>query len=265
MGMSSLFLRDAIAMKKAGYLDGCSAVAEIGAQQITEDVFGSSQLIEFCALHGVAVPNLGTPVEQERFAEAAPFSRPLWEALGYRYLAIDIDGSPGALSLDLNYDEVPAEHRNAYGLVTNLGTTEHIANQAQAFKIIHDLTAVKGIMMHRVPAQGYMTHGLVNYNPKFFWMLSRSNAYNFIDMELELASKSASLHCDIVAFLAKYRPPSLWHRLHSRTRDSNVNLVMQKTRDAPYLPPIDVNTGTAPPSEKIKQRYWAVYSQWMTS
>ena len=151
------------------------------------------------------------------------------------------------------------EHRNAYGLVTNLGTTEHVANQANAFKIIHDLTAVGGIMMHRLPAQGYMMHGLVNYNAKFFWMLARSNAYRFLDMNFEAEYEGRPLHDNIADFIMQFRPrPSQGH-----TVDSNFNLILQKIVDEPYTPPLDVPTGAAPPNEQIKQRYWAVYSQWL--
>ena len=67
-----------------------------------------------------------------------------------------------------------------YDLVTNFGTTEHVANQLNAMKIIHDLTAVGGVMIHNVPLQGFMNHGLVNYNMKFFWMLARSNGYEWV-------------------------------------------------------------------------------------
>jgi hypothetical protein len=37
---------------------------------------------------------------------------------------------------------VPPEHKRKYHLVTNFGTTEHVANQIPAMKIIHDLTAI---------------------------------------------------------------------------------------------------------------------------
>ena len=77
-------------------------------------------------------------------------------------------------------DQVPEGCRGKYRLVTNYGTTEHVANQLNAFKIIHDLTAVGGLMVHSVPAQGMFCHGLVNYNPKFFWMLARSNGYKWL-------------------------------------------------------------------------------------
>ena len=73
------------------------------------------------------------------------------------------------LLFHLNHDEISAFRK--YHLVTNFGTTEHVANQLNAFEIIHELTAPKGVMVHSVPAQGATSiMDVINYNPKFFWM-----------------------------------------------------------------------------------------------
>ena len=114
----------------------------------------------------------------------APHARNFWHWLGLGYAAIDIDGSPDAIPLDLNYDDIPKPEKGKYQLITNFGTTEHVANQLNAFKVIHDLTAVNGVMVHNLPAQGMLNHGLVNYNFKFFWMLARSNGYKWLYADL---------------------------------------------------------------------------------
>src|SRR5205085_2282669 len=116
----------------------------------------------------------------EHLDAAAPMARDFWLWLRFDYAAIDIDDSPGSIPLDLNYDNAPPKEVGRYNLVTNFGTTEHIANQLNAFKVIHELTAPGGVMIHHLPAQGMFNHGLVNYNPKFFWMLARSNGYKFL-------------------------------------------------------------------------------------
>jgi hypothetical protein len=64
----------------------------------------------------------------------------------------------------------------------NFGTTEHVANQLNAFKLIHDLAAKGCIMVHTLPSHGQFNHGLVNYNPKLFWMLAHSNGYRLLHM-----------------------------------------------------------------------------------
>ena len=61
-------------------------------------------------------------------------------------------------------------------LIINTGTTEHVANQGNAFRVIHDLSAVGGLMYHEVPA-GSWDHGLINYGPRFFQCLQQQNDY----------------------------------------------------------------------------------------
>ena len=71
-----------------------------------------------------------------------------------------------------------------YDLVTNFGTSEHILNQLNFFKIMHQLTAVNGIMISEVPCMFGLIMGTFKYEPKFFTDLARSNAYNIIDFYL---------------------------------------------------------------------------------
>src|SRR5205823_3928504 len=83
------------------------------------------------------------------------------------------------------YDDVPPEHRGAYDLVTNCGTTEHVVNQINSFRVIHDLTKPGGgYMLHDLPWSGMFNHGLVNYKPHLFWRLCESNHYSVVDMRL---------------------------------------------------------------------------------
>jgi hypothetical protein len=39
-------------------------------------------------------------------------------------------------------------------------------------------------MIHEVPCQGMITHGLINYTMKFFWHLCRENDYEVITLRL---------------------------------------------------------------------------------
>jgi hypothetical protein len=55
-----------------------------------------------------------------------PFAKDFWDWLGCPYVAIDYDRSPHIIPLDLNFDNVPAEHKGRHQLVTNFGTTEHV-------------------------------------------------------------------------------------------------------------------------------------------
>jgi Methyltransferase domain len=181
MGLRREFLEDLIALKRSGALDGARRVIEIGSQQLGDSFLASNDLLDQAhQIFGGAKVDLGSPSGAD-FAASAPSSRPFWTSIGFEYATIDLDTRHDAIQLDLNIDQVPEKLRQQFDLVINTGTTEHVANQAQAFRIIHDLTRVGGVMFHEVPA-GSWNHGLFNYTPKFFLLLHKQNDYEQIYM-----------------------------------------------------------------------------------
>ena len=266
MGIGCEFIELLTRLRTAGFVPHGGSVAELGAQQLANSFLeASAALRELGDGFGVSQP-LQLPAKQasriahgelEHLPSDAPAARCFWEWLGFRYTAIDIDGSPQTLLLDLNYDSVPDEKLSKYIIVTNFGTTEHVANQLNAFKVIHDLTACNGLMIHEVPAQGMFNHGLINYNFKFFWMLSRSNDYNFIYASYR-QDKLYSLPSNIIDFIASTNPDKPVGRIEWAA-DSLMTIVMQKKLDRSFVPPIDVPTGTKTDLDILKSRYWTVF------
>jgi SAM-dependent methyltransferase len=112
----------------------------------------------------------------EDFSKSAPASRAFWISIGFTYSTIDFDGHRESTAINLNQDRVPEKLFGQFDLVVNTGTTEHVANQDNAFRVIHDLTRLGGVMYHEVPA-GSWNHGLINYSPKFFLLLHKQNDY----------------------------------------------------------------------------------------
>ena len=92
----------------------------------------------------------------------------------FEYFSVDMHGSPRSVVADLNYE---FRSEKQYNLVTNLGTSEHIFNQAQVFKTIHEMTAKNGLIYHGLPHQGQFNHGFFNYHPTFFFDLAAANNY----------------------------------------------------------------------------------------
>jgi hypothetical protein len=181
MGLGPVFLRDIIALKKRGLLDGCRRVVEIGAQQINDRLIASPELDEVVALFGGTKPPL-TPVGVPLIRPDSPPGRLLWTALGLQSKSIDIEG--GDIRIDLNNGRVPSRYRGAFDLAINAGTTEHVANQGNAFAAIHGLVRTGGLMYHQVPATGYSDHGFFGYQPKFFHRLAKSNDYEIVHLAL---------------------------------------------------------------------------------
>lgn len=252
-------------LRAKGLIRPGMSVVEIGAQQLADSFLGAMASVDglghvFGATQPWRVP-LRPPAEithggAERLGAGAPLARDFWLWLGCSYASIDIDGSPGSIPLDLNFDQISEEMRGRFALVTNFGTTEHVANQLNAFKIIHDLAGVGGIMIHELPAQGYFNHGFFNYNPKFFWLLARSNAYDWIEMEYDHTDEPGGLPENI---LQSIRQPS--DRIKSyRASDAGIRVALKKVYDIPFVPPINVQTGTKTNIESLNDRYWTVFN-----
>lgn len=267
MGIGNAALELLIALRRAEYLKPGGAVAEIGAQQLSNSLLSAPERVAYLGgLFGndrpLALPPPSAELESEQDWEilTAPFARDFWRWLGFQYTAIDIDGSPDSIPLDLNYDSVPPEAIGKYNLVTNFGTTEHVTNQLNAFNVIHDLTATDGIMLHEVPAQGMFNHGLLNYNFKFFWLLMRSNGYKFIYADFLPAERASTFPNNIEEYLNASELEKERRRRHDYNAvDAGWLLAMQKSFDMPFIPPVDVNTGMPTENKTLKERYWTVF------
>src|SRR4029077_13085489 len=231
MGASTLPLL--MALKRRGYISHGSAVFEIGAQQLDESFLKARNDIAATGrCFGVTGPPPSFartgPRSDTNVLAGAPLAREFWTWLGLDYASIDIDGSPGSIPLDLNHDEVPAERAGRYDIVTNFGTTEHVANQLQAFKIIHDLAAAGALMLHVLPTGGTFNHGLVSYNPKFFWLLGRSNGYKIVFMAMGRSDHGSALPDDLVEFLSLYDARAAARFKDFRLPETSLMVALQK-------------------------------------
>jgi hypothetical protein len=268
MGTNRKDLELLVRLGEENYVKRGGRVVEIGAQQLSNSFLRSNDLIKkaegvFAAPRAYAVPDAPPSVfgegDSELQVKEAPFARDFWMSLGFEYAAIDVDGSPGSIALDLNYDEVPKALQGKFDVVTNLGTTEHICNQLKAFKAIHDLAAVGAVMIHHLPAGGSLNHGLVNYNPKFFWYLARSNDYKWLYMDYHGGGVAYELPENILNAVRAYDPASAHVMSTRKTSDYGIQIALQKTIEIPFVPPLDVDTGVTVSNEVLERRYWTVF------
>jgi hypothetical protein len=280
MGLTVEDIFTLIELKMAGHILRGGAVLDLGSQRISNHVLAErTKVMELATLFEVTAP-CPLPLPQSRSDGRSPLNAELpmaellWRWLGYDYAAVDIDGTPGCIPLDLNYDSVPTCQQAKYHIVTNFGTTEHVANQFNAFKVIHELTIPGGVMIHNVPAQGMLTHGLVNYTHKFFWMLARSNGYEVLKLSFVIDPRPYSLPTEILEDSAIWRrgrgppphllapPPDHWHTSRPESHlemDCALRVVLKKSFDIPFVAPIDVNTGTRTENPALSERYWTVF------
>lgn len=179
----------------------------------------------------------------QRFAETSGFpistvngftadmpGKEMHERFGHEYYCIDQDDLNGRVSVldwDLNECSCPVSHRGLYDLVTNYGTTEHLINQTNAFRLMHDLTRPWGAMVHVLP-MARMNHGFFNYNPVFFQSLARYNGYKQVGLYLSRDLDYRALQ-DLVPFAG--RIPAGMEYVHS---------ILIKTSDAPFVNPSQI-------------------------
>jgi hypothetical protein len=143
--------------------------------------------------------------------------------------------------------------------VTNFGTTEHVANQLQSFKIAHDLATPGGLMLHVLPTSGGLNHGLVSYNPKFFWMLGRSNGYKIAFMTMGQSERNSGLPQNLLDFLALYEPQAEKDFAAFRMPATSIVVALQKVFDTPFVAPLDVPDGVTTEHAALRERYWSVF------
>ena len=271
MGLNADLLDTLLLLNNKNLLPKNRNVVEIGAQQLGSNFFESYEQLEnfanvFCIKE--PVPKFINPTNKiiahgalEHLAESAPSSQIFWRWAKFEYMSIDVDTQFNSIALDLNFDDLPKKFINKYSLVTNYGTTEHIANQLNAFKVIHDLTALNGIMVHALPSQGMLNHGLINYNPKFFWMLCRSNDYEVIDFKYGYDITSYDFPDNISNFMDIFHVNSQTLFLDTKVIDACIYIVLRKKHLSSFVPPLDVPTGAASAGPKFTRRYWSIFKK----
>jgi hypothetical protein len=172
----------------------------------------------------------------------------MWRRCGFEYLSYDVTEAPYSKVFDLNFHDVPNEDRQTAAIVTNIGTTEHIANQLNAFRTVHDLLKVGGVAIHSVPFTGMLNHGLINYHPKFFVSLIVNNRYRLRAAQLGGVTQHSSYGAgntvyagDFVKTERKLPGSELWSTTPLYT--GMIDLVIERVFPDAFVPPVDFAMG----------------------
>ncbi len=183
--------------------------------------------------------------------------------LGFeRYLAIDVNTAMDAVAIDLNrliFDVARGEDYNeplfeAFDLVTNNGTGEHIFNQAAVFENMHDLCKVGGLMLHCLPCWGWPNHGFYTFNPLLFRDLAAANSYEWAFLWLGSNKGLDTYQIDVATDEWVWSHKS--EQLQGLFR-GNVSIVacLRKTVEADFRLPIQGKYLKSIESDEIKARY----------
>ena len=103
--------------------------------------------------------------------------------LGIKHVSFDLNGLDGAIPVDLS-KEIPQGYLNKFHIIVNTGTSEHVENQDQVFKNMHNACRVKGYIINSVPQFGsWRGHSPYHYTLDFPLKLSIANNYKLIHRE----------------------------------------------------------------------------------
>ena len=106
-------------------------------------------------------------------------SKPFYEMLGVEnYACIDLGREHGAIPLDLN---LPLEDSSLYGqydLVTDHGCNEHAFNIAEAYRTMHRLCKLQGLMI--IVQSVWRGNGYYLFDKSFFEGIAAANNYKIL-------------------------------------------------------------------------------------
>jgi len=190
----------------------------------------------------------------------------LFEKAGMQYESLDIATGYRTTVLDLNRAALPAALQRKFDLVLNFGTTEHILNQLNCFKVIHDATKVGGYIYHSLPAVGYVDHGYITYTGRCFFDVAGYNEYELVTCWFDGPSGGNCIFDSLRSYsgyfpvlkvaLEQFAGTEQGRALHDlRIPDIGINVVYRKVKDKPFWGALESSTSVGVISEEVAAAY----------
>ncbi|MGJ4950627.1 hypothetical protein [Bradyrhizobium sp. HKCCYLS20291] len=178
----------------------------------------------------------------------------LSELLGHTtidYVSYDVCPGHKTQVFDLNREDVSGDQRGTFNVALNFGTSEHIINQVNLFKVMHDALNVGGVSVHQNPSIGSVNHGYFCYHPRFFDDLQLANGYEKVDLFYTRTSECIPADIDF----RKARAP-----LEQSDNDDlgtvipcfNLNAAYRKVADAPFRVSLELSTAHSGLASEIR-------------
>jgi hypothetical protein len=237
MGAGVKTIQRIMEMTEANRLPYGGEICDIGTTQLfgTESKEAARSMLDYYARHAPE-GSLRAKVTDRQLSSIADggFLGELLILAGFRYTALDIFNAPNTILYDLNRHAPGPKLQNRFDLVMNFGTTEHVFNQVNAFRTIHQLTKVEGVMYHDLPMAGYLNHAFFRYDPLFFKMLAPENKYKLNSLMFSVGQSHImpddlrSLGLSIEAI-----------------QDVGIEAILIKTQDISFRVPLEQSTSLA--------------------
>ena len=155
---------------------GLTAKIILFQEKIIQKVGFQWQKIRVCELGAMNVRTMNNIPAKKYYIE---------KKKALEHISIDWSGMYESLPIDLCLP-VPEEMLDRFHLITDFGTIEHVNNQYQAFKNVHDMCIKNGIMLHTIPTLNYWKfHCLYLYSKEFFFKLAELCRYKILDLKIK--------------------------------------------------------------------------------
>lgn len=266
-----IFLSVLERLQKEGCLKAGNAFLDIGSSNL----YGASEdgINAFLATCGASTDAanirrlaLGSAYDATSGGTNGAFVGDLLERAGIEYDAIDIADGYKTTILDLNHQSAPKHFVGKYDLVVNCGTTEHLLNQYNAFKVIHDSVKVGGYIFHSVPCVGYSNHGYITYTTRCFFDLAGYNEYEVADMwfegpgsgnDLYQPLRDYSTYFPVLLEIAATRDASAFGIAIKRYEipDIGLSILMKKVRARPFMGALEQSTSVGKVPDSVISMY----------
>lgn len=157
-------------------------VGMMGNQTINAEL---DDLIELCTLYGFTdIANiLADKVNKTNIIEGHDF----FKAAGAdEVYALDYSAYEGAdIIFDLNSKNLPCTLKNAFDIVIDGGTLEHIFHPGIALKNMADMVKPGGLIYHMIPCAGLVNHGFYSFSPTFFQDYYSVNGFKIDSLRMQ--------------------------------------------------------------------------------
>lgn len=250
---------------KKGFIPRNATVVEMGNQTYSVDGKTINSIIE--KFDDSALKSYGINKDQLvklSKAKAAstpkeygvPLAKDFFKALGFSsYEAIDINSDFGSMVMDLNKN-LKADYGfiKTYDLVTNIGVSEHLFDQANFIKNAHNLCKKDGVMLHILPFIEYINHGFFNYQPRLFFDLAIVNNYDIVGLYVGDRNR-------IVMDLLKKTENAIHFYQYTRMLASSeygnmfVIALLRKTQDSEFVIPLQGKYMKDLEGDELEDRY----------
>ena len=222
---------------------------------------GTADVDAFCARLAA-----GSAYDPVRGGLNQAFAGELFEKAGMRYDSFDIAAGYRTTIVDLNHAVLAGPLRGSFDLVLNFGTTEHILNQLNCFKVMHDATRLGGCIYHSLPAVGYVDHGYVTYTGRCFFDVAGYNDYEIVACWFDGPTGRNSIFDSLRSYSLNF--PALRTALKEFAAseqgralgelpipDIGINVVYRKMKDKPFWGALEASTSVGAIPSSVTASY----------